>query len=75
MASKLRLLIHLTVRDKYDPPPKASHGALVSAIRRRDLAAAEDFVADHIDDSLRRALAAIGEDDVLPTTSAEAALA
>ena len=75
MASKLRLLIHLTVRDKYDPPPKASHGALVSAIRRRDLAAAEEFVADHIDDSLRRALDAIGKDDMLPASSAEAALA
>lgn len=63
MASKLRLLIYLTVRDKYDPPPKASHGALVTAIRSRDLKAAEEFVADHIDDSLRRALAAIGTED------------
>ncbi|MGA8426014.1 MAG: GntR family transcriptional regulator [Candidatus Dormiibacterota bacterium] len=75
MASKLRLLIYLTVRDKYDPPPKASHGALVAAIRRRDIKAAEEFVADHIDDSLRRALAAIGTDDAETESASEAALA
>lgn len=75
MASKLRLLIYLTVRDKYDPPPKASHAALVAAIRRRDLKAAEEFVADHIDDSLRRALAAIATEDDVPAVSSGAALA
>jgi DNA-binding GntR family transcriptional regulator len=75
MASKLRLLIHLTVRDKYDPPPKASHGALVAAIRRRDLKAAEEFVADHIDDSLRRALDAIGTEDGVTASLSAAALA
>jgi DNA-binding GntR family transcriptional regulator len=75
MASKLRLLIYLTVRDKYDPPPKASHGALVAAIRRRDLKAAQEFVADHIDDSLRRALAAIGTDDEVAAASSGASRA
>lgn len=60
MASKLRLLLHVTVPDDFRPDTNASnHRLLVNAIGERDVLRARTLVAEHIEDARLRARRAV----------------
>lgn len=62
MASKLRLLVHLTVPDEYQPLSDGSnHQPLVDAIHARDVRRARELAVDHIEDARQRAQRAVSK--------------